>query len=112
MGGTSARIVRKPRAKADAIDIATYIADDSEDAAFRFLDAVEESYELLAENPNIGRGRTFSSPELAGVSSWPVKGFANYLIFFRTMDLRTTDNACIEIVRVVDGRRDLPELFG
>ena len=55
-----------------------YIRLDDEAVARRFLEAAYDSFEFLADNPMIGRAR----PEFghAGLRSWRVQGFRNYLI--------------------------------
>lgn len=76
-----------------------YIRQDDEAVARRFLEAVYDSFEFLAENPLIGRSR----PEFdhSGLRSWRVQGFRNYLIFYCT----GTDR--LQIWRVLHGSRDL-----
>ncbi len=76
-----------------------YIRKDDEEVARRFLEAAYDSFEFLAENHMIGRAR----PEFAhaGLRSWRVQGFRNYLIFYRT------GNDRLQIWRVLHGSRDL-----
>jgi toxin ParE1/3/4 len=49
-----ARIVRTTLARADLRDIWLYVAQDSIDAADRFLDRIDRTIRMLAENPEIG----------------------------------------------------------
>ena len=68
-------------------------------AAYRFLDDLDETFELLADFPFIGRMR----PDLGlNVRSYPV---GNYLVFY----VPVADG--IEITRVIYGGRDLPKVF-
>jgi len=60
---------------------------------------VREKCELLSEQPGVGRDR---SDVLSGLRGFPV---GNYVIFYQPVD----DG--IEIVRVLHGARDIPELF-
>ena len=78
-----------------------YIRFDNEAVARRFLEAAYDSFEFLAENPFAGRAR----PEFGyeNLRSWRVKGFRNYLIFYRTLP------ECVQIWRVLHGSRDLHE---
>ncbi len=86
-------------ANADIEGIAFYIFDLNPVAADHFLDALEETCELLAQHPLIGRPR----PELAeGMRSFAV---GNYLLFY------TPAPHGIEVVHVIYGGRDLPEVF-
>jgi toxin ParE1/3/4 len=86
-------------ANADIEAISLYIFDLNPVAAYRFLDALEETCDLLAEHPLIGRPR----PEFGeGLRSFPI---GNYLIFY----VSTPDG--IDVARVIYGGRDLPEMF-
>jgi toxin ParE1/3/4 len=92
-------VLRRPDAEADLDEIWLYIARGDPDAADRFIDLIEERCSLLAENPLMGRSR----PDLApGLRSFPV---GNYIIFYNPIE------GGIEIVRVVNGARDIEALF-
>lgn len=54
------KIVRTPAARIDLLDIWTYIADDSERAADKMLDRIDELLRMLADHPSASRAR----PEL------------------------------------------------
>ena len=87
-------------ANADIEGISNYIFDLNPVAADRFLDALDETCELLAQHPLIGRPR----PELGeNVRSFPV---GNYLIFY------VPRAGGVDIARVIYGGRDLPGAFG
>jgi toxin ParE1/3/4 len=65
------------RARLDVLRIWDYIAEDSEAAADRFVDLLVQHFELLADNPHIGRRQN----ELrAGYRSFPV---GDYVILYR-----------------------------
>lgn len=86
-------------ANADIEEIAFYIFDLNPTAANHFLDALDETCQRLAVNPEIGRRR----PELGeGLRSFCV---GNYIIFY------TISKEAIEIARVIYGGRDLPRIF-
>jgi toxin ParE1/3/4 len=88
------RIVRRPRARQDLIEVWQYIADDNEAAADRTLDRIERALVNLAENPTIGRARPELAPDLR---SFPV---GNYVLFYRPMP----DG--IDLIRVRSGYLD------
>ncbi len=94
------RFVLAPAADADIDSLAEHIANtQSLSAAERFIDAIYEKCELIAQHPDIGRLR----PELAPrIRSFPAGPF---VIFYQAARRR------IEIVRVVRGSRDIPALF-
>jgi toxin ParE1/3/4 len=97
------KIVRRRRAVEDIDEHAAYIANRNVRAAYRFLEKVEETFELLARHPRI------SSPRLDGIVSglraWPVATFKSYVVLYFV-----TRNA-VQIVRVVHGARDLEALL-
>jgi toxin ParE1/3/4 len=99
------RIVRRIAAKRDVARIASFIAEDSLDAAERFLEAAEASFIALARMPHMGASRRFRNPKFAAVRMWPIKDFENYLIFYRPVE------PGIEVLRVVHGARNIEALF-
>jgi plasmid stabilization system protein ParE len=52
--------------------------------AIRFAEAVDAALEVLRRNPEIGRRRFRTYPDLAGTRSWRVrKPFHRFMIFYR-----------------------------
>lgn len=88
-------VTKRPLALADLADIWSFIADDSEANADRFLDKLETKLKLLATQPHMGRARPELMPKL---QSFP---YARYVVFF----LAGPDG--IDIVRVVHSARDI-----
>lgn len=99
------RIERTPQVRRDLVDLADYIAKDSFDAALRFLNAAEATFEFLARNRGVGQICEFVGTRLADIRVWPVDGFRNHLVFFRPTD------SGIHVVRVLHGSRDIDSLF-
>lgn len=84
----------------DIIEIWDYIADDSFEAADRWVDQLDEKFRLLATQPLMGRVRF----ELErGMRSFP---FGRYVIFYMPTD------EGIDVVRVLHGARDIDAAFG
>ncbi|HKA56912.1 MAG TPA: type II toxin-antitoxin system RelE/ParE family toxin [Candidatus Binatia bacterium] len=81
-GGKSRRIIIRPRADRDVTELARYIAEDNAEAALRFYEAAEESFNQLTRMPHLGPAREYRNPRLRGLRTWPVTGFRNYLIFY------------------------------
>jgi toxin ParE1/3/4 len=81
-------------AEQDLEEIWSYIAEDASPAtADRLIDAIIDRFELLAEQPRMGRLR----PEFGeGVRSFTVE---NYVIYYR-------HQGDVLVARVLDGRRD------
>ena len=95
-----------PAADAD-IDKAFYDYQEKSglETAFRFVDAVRESFELLVQMPYIGSPREFRHSRVRNMRMWIVKGFSDYLIFYRPTD------DTVEVLRVLHGKRDIEEIL-
>lgn len=93
------KVIHSQQARLDLIEIWSYIAEDSPNAADKLLDAIDETCTLLGENPKLGQARPDIS---AAMRYFPVK---NYLILYQEQA------SSIEIVRVLHGSRDLSALF-
>lgn len=94
------RVTRRPLAAADILEIWDYIADDSFDAADRWVDQLDEKFRLLATQPLMGRIRDEVDRDMR---SFP---FGRYVIFYMPMD------GGIDVVRVLHGGRDIDAVFG
>lgn len=92
-------LTRTERCEQDLIELWVYIAQDNPAAADRVLDEIDAKCHLLAEHPRLGPARPDIRPDLR---YFPV---GSYLIFYREIP------GGVEIVRVVHGARDLPDLF-
>lgn len=90
-----AHVTRRPLAAADILDIWDYIAEDSLEQADRWVDKLDEKFELLAIQPMIGRARVELAADLR---SFP---FGRYVIFY----VPTYDG--IDVVRVLHSARDV-----
>lgn len=99
------RLRRHPRALSDVEESAVHFGSDNPAVALRFLEAVEATLRLLVEHPELGHARTFERSGLAGLRSFPVKGFGSHLVFYRPT------RQGIEVLRVLHGARDLGALF-
>ena len=93
------QVLRRPEAESDLEEMWLHIAQDSPNAADRFIDLIEAGCLSLAQNPHMGRLRPDLRP---GLRSFPVR---NYLIFYMPME----DG--IEIARVLSGFRDVEGMF-
>jgi toxin ParE1/3/4 len=96
----------RTKAIEDLDGLAAYIQKDSPASAIRFLDAAEETFDLLAQSPELGGRYEVSNSQLASLRVWRVKGFEKLLVFYQRIARG------VEIIRVVHGARDLPALFG
>jgi toxin ParE1/3/4 len=92
-------IVLQSRAKADLVEIWEFIAEDNDAHADAFIDVIDQKFQVLAQQPGIGRRRD----ELAdGLRSFPV---GRYVIFYLTVP------GGVQIVRVLHGARDVETTF-
>ena len=95
-----------PQAREDLIEIYWLIGEDQPAAAERIFDAIEQRAVLLSEFPRMGMRR----PEIRRSTRLLIEG--SYLILYEThpdADAGIVD--AVEIVRIVDGRRDLQNLL-
>jgi toxin ParE1/3/4 len=83
----------------DLEEIEEFISLDNPDAAARLLLSIHEKCVLVSRQPQMGRRHFDFSPDLRG---FPV---GNYLVFYRPAE----DG--IEVIRVIHGARNIPELF-
>jgi toxin ParE1/3/4 len=95
-----------PLAREDLIEIYTYIGLDNLSAAERIFDAIEAKAELLVNYPRLGVRRPEIRPSMRVLIEGP------YLILYETHpDCDEGSIEAVEIVRIVDGRRNLKNLF-
>ncbi len=88
-----------PRAEKDIDEVLLFIATDNLEASLKFHERLSNRFEMLAENPKIGRERAEIKQD---IRSFPE---GNYLIFYREWA------GIVAIVRVLHGARDLDEIF-
>lgn len=97
------RVITTSLARKDIIESAEYIAKDNPDAAFRFLDAVETTTQLIKVTPAIGKLRPIGGEK--NLRTWFVKDFHKYLVFYKATKSE------IRIVRVLYSSRDFEALI-
>ncbi|MGO9935593.1 MAG: type II toxin-antitoxin system RelE/ParE family toxin [Steroidobacteraceae bacterium] len=93
------RIEPSHAALADFDEIYDYIARDNPRAAAQVLRSLDESIQLLADQPKLGkvfRHRRFRLRLLT---------HGDYLVFYRERP------GIIEIVRIIHGRRNIPDIL-
>ena len=89
----------------DLPDIYSFIAERDPAAAERVLDAVDETFRQLARHPDCGMLYPTRNGKLQSLRMFPVRGFPNYLVFYRV------GVASIRILYVTHGARHLLRLF-
>jgi len=98
--------VVQPQAARDAEGIYAYIAKDNVDAARRFNIAVADTLITLRDKPHPGIAFRPRSGRLTELRWNRVRGFKNYLIFYRSEAGR------IVVVRILHGARDIEGMLG
>jgi toxin ParE1/3/4 len=98
-------LVWTPQAEEDLIGIYSFIALDSPAAADRVLARLQAGVEMLARNPRLFQRRPDIRPSARILVEWP------YLVLYE-IHSDSDDGPVheVEIVRVVDGRRNLKHL--
>ncbi len=103
---SAAKILLREAVVADLDELACRIQKDNPQTAIRFLEAAQETFETLARMPELGGCFETTNPRLSGIRVWRIKGFDNFLVFYRPL------GSSLEIVRVLHGARDLSAQFG
>ncbi len=86
----------------DVQDIANYIAQDNEEAAARVLEAIDQTYSLLARHPRLGTEYSPLRRALKGIRMCVVTEYPNYLVYYRPLP----DNTGVRILYVLHAARD------
>lgn len=100
------RVIISPRAESELEEIWLMFAADDISAATRLVRNIGERIEMLATYPRLGPRR----PDIAPTARVLVEG--RYLVIYEhhpNSDIGSVD--IVEIVAVVDGRRDLARLI-
>ena len=95
-------LVRRRLAAQESLEeIVLGIAEHDLDAAYRLVDAVEASLDLLSEMPEAGPRYETENPALSGrVRKWVIPRYRRYLLFY------VFEKGVIHLIDVVDGKRD------
>jgi toxin ParE1/3/4 len=97
------KVSQRRRAVEDIDEHAAYIAASNPRAAYRFLDKVQETYEIIAKHPRIGSPRFDAI--VPGLRARPVVAFRFYVILYFVA------RGVVQIVRVVHAAQDLEALL-
>ncbi|MDQ2681784.1 MAG: type II toxin-antitoxin system RelE/ParE family toxin [Candidatus Eremiobacteraeota bacterium] len=86
---------------ADLDAIYSYVATDGQARADALIERIFRKIELLERMPRLGRLRPEFAPDMRSFPAQP------FIVFYRVIDA----DESVEIVRVIDGRRDLGTVF-
>ena len=79
---------------------AHYIARDNPLAARRLYDRARETFQMLADMPLMGAPYQALRGELSNIRFAPIKGYPNYLVFYRP------GNGFIDVLCILHGKMD------
>lgn len=101
-----AELIWSNQAREDVLEIYAMIGFEQPAAAERYFDRIEAKVDLLKSQPRMGVRRSDVHPSMRMLVEAP------YLLLYRTEpDTDEGPIQTVEIVRVLDGRRDLSRLF-
>ena len=98
-------IVQRTQSWIDILNAAERIEIDSANAAERFFDSIDESFDFLARHPEIASLFETQDDRLVGLRIWPMKRFPRHLILYRYREDR------IEILRVIHASQDIAPIL-
>ncbi len=102
----SVAVFRSTESICDIENIARYFLDQKTQAtALKFARGVTKTLDILALFPEMGAPWESERTRLQGVRFQNVRGFKNYLIFYRLTE------PGLYVERIVDGRRDLEQIL-
>ncbi|OBZ92003.1 plasmid stabilization protein [Pararhizobium polonicum] len=100
------KLIWSPQARADIRGIYVQIGREQPHAAERFYERFQHKASLLIDQPRLG----MRHPDISPAARMLVE--APFVILYETIpDTDEGTVAVVEIVRVIDGRRDLTGLF-
>jgi len=102
---THPTIIVRAKARTDIVEYASWIHQDSAEAAARFVEATYDTIRKLADHSGMGAVRQSGEPALEGIRVWPIAGFRNHLIFYLPID----DG--VDVIRVLHASRDQTRLL-
>lgn len=82
-----------------------YIAQQDADRALQFFDAARQTFAALARMPGMGKVYDSQEEDISNIRKWAVKGFRQYLIFYRY------DDEVLEVLRIIHATRNLDSLL-
>lgn len=98
-------VIPRALANQDVEDaISYYLAENAEQAALGFIDALEKAYSHIARHPASGLTRYAHGLDLPGLLYWPLSRYP-HLVFYIERD----DH--IDVWRVLHGARDIPDFL-
>lgn len=98
-------VVWSPQAELDVVTLYASLFVHNPLAAERVASRIEQKVLLLARHPKLGMERADIRPALRMLSAPP------YLIFYHVVPGQGDETDEVQVLRIIDGRRDLSEMF-
>ena len=99
---TAKPVVPRELANQDIDDaIAYYLSEGVEQAAFGFIDALEQAYAHIGRHPATGSPRYAHDLNLPGLRFWPLAHYPRLVFYIERAEH-------IDVWRVLHGQRDIP----
>ncbi len=98
-------IITSPKARKDIKAFFHHISKDDLTIAYRLLDRVKNTHELICNSPKMGQNFKTTNPKLLGMRWFPVKDFPKHLIFYIESSTQIT------IVRVLHKAQDISNIL-
>jgi len=99
-------LILSPEADKDLEEAALYLGRHAPKTSLRFARAVERTLSMIAALPELAPLISSPAGRLKGMRKFGVRGFRQYLIFYR---IRAD---VIDIVRVLHAARDVTRIIG
>jgi toxin ParE1/3/4 len=100
-----ATVLKTPSPDSTLAACYAYIGERNLDAAHRFRQAAEVTFEALARTPGIGTPNEIANRRSAGLRCARVRRFRNYLIFYRPIE------GGIDVSRVLHAARNIKRVL-
>src|SRR5690606_24412897 len=97
------RVVVTSQANRELLAVMERLGEENLTAALRFIQAFDETTDLLAQNPDIGI--RWPGKRHEGIRYRSIRGFEVYLIFYRS------SSDTLTVAHVLHGHRDLPRIL-
>ena len=98
-------VITSPKARKDIKSFFHHISKDDLAVAYRLLDKIENTHELISNSPKMGQTFETTSPRLLGMRWFPVKDFPKHLVFYIESSTKIT------IVRVLHKAQDISNIL-
>lgn len=99
---TSRPVVPRALARQDIEEAITYyLAEGGSELAQRFIDAIQQGFQRISQNPGIGSPRYAYELGLEGLRAWQLRRFPMVIFYLARED-------AIDVWRILHAQRDIP----